>query len=128
MAMPMRLVVRLHMRRSARAGVASALDIITVIPAAAKRRAGIQPRGPTPWVPDSRVPRLPGRPRRGLSAHKDDAAVIDVGSGRSAGDKVGETLEEARRIVLGEKRRRVEPERPRALERGVVDDRAGGVV
>src|SRR5215207_4916841 len=63
-----------------------------------------------------------------LLAHKDDAAVIDVGSGRSAGDEVGETLEETCRIVLGEKRRRVEPERPRALERGVVDDRAGGVV
>src|SRR5215211_2911680 len=62
-----------------------------------------------------------------LLAHKDDAAVIDVGSGRSAGDEVAETLEETCRIVLGEKRRRVEPERPRALERGVVDDRAGGV-
>src|SRR6185436_17557441 len=107
MAMPMRLVVRLHMRRSAWAGVASALDTITVIPAAAKRRAGIQPRAPTPWVPDSRLRRLPGRPRRGLSVDEDDAAVIDVGSGRSAGDEVAETLEETCRIVLGEKRRRV---------------------
>src|SRR3712207_2109648 len=117
--MPMRLGVRLHMRRSAKAGVA--LNINIVIPAAAKRRAGSHPRAPAPWIPDGRVPRPSGRPPEVDSVHEDDAAVIDVGSGRSAGDEVAETREEICLIVVGEEGRRVEAERPGAGKRGLVD-------
>src|SRR4051794_24327280 len=54
------------------------------------------------------------RLRRPMLADEENSAIIDVGSRGSGNDEVAQGLEEARRIVLGEKRRRIKtlPDRP----------------
>src|SRR3954466_50098 len=61
------------------------------------------------------------RLRRQLLADEDNPAIIDVGSGWSGSDEVAQGLEEARRIVLGEKRRGIKTLPARAMQGRRID-------
>src|SRR5687768_12555629 len=109
--MPTRLVVMLHSRRSARAAVTASGDAPSRQPTSATRVHAF------------------GKPRRGYggSADEDDAAVIDVGSGRSGSDEVLQTLEEICRIVVLKEGGRIKTEPLRPRKGGFVDDGAGRI-
>src|SRR3712207_3011383 len=104
--MPTRLVVMLHRRRSARAGEAVRRD--------ATKRTAAPP-----------IPRCRARER--CSADEDDPAIIDVGSRRSRGDEVAQTLKKTCRIVVIEQAARIKTEALRPRKGRCVDERAGGV-
>src|SRR4051794_9720463 len=109
--MPTRLVVMLHRRRSARAGV----DAVAEAPTKAAMEA-------------RRVPAATAalsQPR--ASADEDDSAVIDVGSCRSRGDEVAQSLKESCRIVVTEEGARIKTEAPGPRKGGLIDERAGRV-
>src|SRR3954470_9088145 len=99
--MPTRLVVRLHMRRSARA-------------VAGNRPAAATSTRPSRW--------------RLRLADEDDAAVIDVGSRRPGHQKAAQTLEEICRIIAGKGGCRIEADRAGASERRLVRGGAGRTV
>src|SRR5215207_6916714 len=109
--MPMRLVVMLHRRKSARAAVAASGETPSSAPRSTKRRHAFGAAAE------------PGALR--ASADEDDPAVINVGSCRSRGDEVAQSGEEICRIVVIEQGARIKTEALCSRKGGFVDDRAG---
>src|SRR4051812_37491207 len=103
--MPTLLAVRLHMRRSARAGPGASPNPRTSAVARAVRR----------WAGGKRL------------SDEDDAAIVDIGAGRAGPDEIADALEEAGRIVVGEHRGRIEAGGAGAGQRRRVDEATGRV-
>src|SRR5215207_9895371 len=101
--MPMRLVVMLHMRRSATAGEAARVN-----------------------APSASANSVVRARQRG-SADEDDAAIIHVGAGWSGGEEIAQAFEETRRVVVGEDWPDIKSRRLRPHECRLVDERAGGI-
>src|SRR5688572_31859067 len=97
MAMPMRLVVMLHRRRSARAGsAANSITTATVMPSTSD----------PPRLTAARARRARSR----ASADKQNTAVIDVGACRPGRDEVVQSPEKFCRIVVIEAGARIKTE------------------
>src|SRR5215471_1851804 len=126
MAIPTRLVVLLHSRKSAIAGrdgrTANAPASVANV---AMRCAA---RHPVAMVDRLFMPggcnfRIVSR-----SVNEDRAEIVDIGGGRAGRQQVAKAREKPRGVVVGKKRGRIEALGVRARKRGGVDQRAGRIV
>src|ERR1700693_2457331 len=131
MAMPMRFAVRLQMRKSAEAGMDTAVSGATSNRTGRSRRAMRERNIGTGSLSGTR--RRPGAEdlvflsarRSGVNEHH--AQVVNVGAGRSGGQEIAKPLEESGRIVVGEKTGGIETNGGSAGKRCFVDESAGRI-
>src|SRR5690348_11402751 len=122
MAIPTRLEVLLHNRKSAAAGPVD--EIVSGSAVNAPRR-----RVPVNlFVATARFISKAGSISIGGPVNDDGAEVRDVGERRAGYEQVADRLEKPRRIVVGEKRGGIEAEPFGPFQGGVVDKGPGGVV
>src|SRR6188508_886264 len=108
--MPTRPPVLLHKLKSAAAGLAKLIRNSAQSASAAGQRNAPDTIRST-LIP-TRIIRLAISRRFHLTVNEDGAEVIDVREGRAWGQEIAQALEEARGVVVGKKRGRIEAEFP----------------
>src|SRR6202521_5559048 len=131
MAMPMRFVVRLQMRKSAEAGMDTTVSGATSNRSGMSRRAMRERNIGTGSLSGTR--RRPGAEElvflsaRWSGVNEHHTQVVNVGAGRPRGQEIANAFEESGRIVVGEKTGGIETNGGGAGKRCFVDESAGGI-
>src|ERR1051325_1013947 len=125
--MPTRLPVLLHRLKSAAAGWAKAIRTSGQRASATGQR-NAPATLPSTLIALTRIIRSTISRRFHVTVNEDGAEVIDVGEGGARTQQVAQALEEARGVVVGKKRGRIEAKFLGPGDRLAVDDRPGRVI
>src|ERR1700674_2996457 len=130
MAMPMRFVVRLQMRKSAEAGMDTTVSGATSNRSGMSRRAMRERNIGTGSLSETR--RRPGAEElvflsaRWSGVNQHHTQVVNVGAGRPRGQEIAHAFEESARIVGGKKTGGIETNGGAAGKRSLGDEPAAG--